>query len=74
MSNEFKIRAYTKKELALCYFPQSENPHSAVNRLIVWVNRCAPLKAALEARGYRKTAKWFNPLEVRLIVEHLGEP
>lgn len=26
MSNEFKIRAYTKKELALCYFPQSENP------------------------------------------------
>lgn len=34
MSNEFKIRAYTKKELALCYFPQSENPHSAVNRLI----------------------------------------
>ncbi len=74
MSNEFKIRAYTKKELALCYFPQSENPHSAVNRLIAWVNRCTPLKAALEARGYRKTAKWFNPLEVKLIVEHLGEP
>lgn len=74
MSNEFKIRAYTKKELALCYFPQSENPHSAVNRLIAWVNRCTPLKASLEARGYRKTAKWFNPLEVKLIVEHLGEP
>ena len=45
-----------------------------MNRLIAWVNRCAPLKAALEARGYRKTAKWFNPLEVKLIVEHLCDP
>ena len=24
--------------------------------------------------GYRKTAKWFTSCEVRLIVEHLGEP
>ena len=24
--------------------------------------------------GYRKTAKWFTSREVRLIVNHLGEP
>ena len=24
--------------------------------------------------GYRKTAKWFTSHEVRLIVNHLGEP
>ena len=70
----FVIRAYTKKELALCYFPMAENPHSAVNRLMAWINRCEPLSMALSAQGYKKMARWFSPKEVRLIVEHLGEP
>jgi len=71
---DFKIRSYSKKELALCYFPTSENPHSAVNHLMAWINRCTPLREALEQQGYQKTAKWFSPKEVRMIIDHLGEP
>ena len=44
--NDFKIQPYTKKELALFYFPTAD-PHVAVNRLMSWVNRCKPLHKAL---------------------------
>lgn len=71
--NKFEIQAYTKKELALLYFPSAE-PHVAVNRLMSWVKRCKPLHTALLVQGYRKTAKWLSPREVALVVEHLGEP
>ncbi len=40
--DEFKVRSYTKKELALFYFPYA-SPHTAVNRLMRWINRNAPL-------------------------------
>ena len=72
-TSAFKIQPYTKKELALLYFPTSD-PHTAVNRLMSWVNRCKPLHTALLDQGYQKTAKWLSPREVRLITEHLGEP
>ena len=72
--DKFPIRSYTKKELAFCYFPTAENPHSAVNHLMSWINRCTPLRNALEEQGYQKTSKWFSPREVKLITEHLGEP
>ena len=71
--NKFEIQAYTKKELALLYFPSAE-PHTAVNRLMSWVKRCKPLHMALIAQGYKKTSKWLSPREVALVVEHLGEP
>ena len=71
---QFTIRSYTKSELALLYFPTTSDPHVAVNRLMSWIHRCQPLLAALQAGGYRKTAKWLSPREVRLIVDHLGEP
>ena len=35
---DFKIRMYTKKELALMYFPESM-PRTAVNHLMVWIRR-----------------------------------
>ena len=69
--NKFEIQAYTKKELALLYFPSAE-PHTAVNRLMSWVKRCKPLHMALIAHGYKKTAKWLSPREVALVVEHWG--
>lgn len=72
--DKFPIRSYTKKELAFCYFPTAENPHSAVNHLMRWINNCTPLRKALEEQGYQKTAKWLLPREVRLIIEYLGEP
>lgn len=73
MMNKFEIRGYTKKELALCYFPYS-TPHTAVNHLVAWINRCTPLQEALRDQDYKKSAKWLSPREVRMIVEYLGEP
>lgn len=70
----FNIRAYTKKELALLYFPTAQSPHTAVNHLMAWVRRCTELTRKLEAMGMQKRAKSFTPREVRAIVEYLGEP
>lgn len=72
MSN-FKIKAYTKKELACLYFPDS-NPRSATNHLMSWVRTDSELSKALEQMGYRKQDKCFTPREVRAIVEEFGEP
>ena len=73
MENDFVIRAYTKKELALCYFPDS-NPRTAVNHLMSWIQRCTSLWEQLQQMGYIATSKAFTPRQVRAIVEMLGEP
>ena len=70
---EFKIRIYTKKELALMYFPQS-SPRTAVNHLMAWINLCTPLLSELEQTGYQKRNKAFSPKQVKAIVDYLGEP
>lgn len=72
--DNFKIRSYTKKELALLYFPTASTPHAAVNHLMAWIKRCYDLCESLTEIGYQKNAKYFTPREVRLIVEYLGEP
>ena len=70
---DFKIRMYTKKELALMYFPES-NPRTAVNHLMAWIRLCTPLWDELLKMGYCKTSKSFSPKQVKAIVEYLGEP
>ena len=72
--SDFPIRAYSKKELALCYFPTSTNPHTAVNHLMAWVRRNSELWDELCAMGYQPSSKWLSPREVREIVRYLGEP
>lgn len=76
MANDkpFTLRCYSKKELALMYFPNSTTPHAAVNHLMAWINRCVQLKGALIAMGYRKNDKFFTPRQVAEIVAQLGEP
>lgn len=69
---EFIIRTYTKKELALMYFPESY-PRTAVNHLMAWIHLCTPLWNELLDMGYRKTSKVFSPKQVKAIVEYLGE-
>ena len=73
MNSEFKIRAYTKKELALMYFPDS-SPRTAVNHLMSWIHRCTLLWQQLQEMGYSTTSKAFTPRQVKAIVEQLGEP
>lgn len=72
--NRFVIRAYSKKELALMYFPDTDNAHTAVNHLMAWINSSRFLPAKLEETGYRKSCKVFNPRQVRAIVDEFGEP
>lgn len=71
---DFMPRAYGKSELALLYFPTASSGHTAVNHLMSWINRCQPLKMALADVGYVKSAKYFTPKEVALIVDYIGTP
>ncbi len=73
MENEFKMRQYTKKELALMYFPDS-TPRTAVNHLMAWIRRCTPLYQELLSSGYQTYCKGFTPRQMKAIVEYLGEP
>ena len=71
--DKFTIKAYSKKELALMYFPDS-NPRTAVNHLMSWIRQCTQLWDELQTPGYSTTSKSFTPRQVRAIVEQLGEP
>ena len=73
METDFVIRAYTKKELALLYFPDS-NPRTAVNHLMSWIRNCKQLWQQLQEMGYCVSSKAFTPRQVKAIVEQLGEP
>ena len=70
---KFPIRVYSKKKLALCYFPNSL-PRTANNHLIKWINQNNELLRLLDAAGYRKKSKSFSPRQVELITDFLGSP
>ena len=67
------LRSYTKQELALLYFPDSD-PDVARAHLMRWIVRCTQLYEQLKKSGYTKNCKEFNPLQVSYIFFHLGEP
>ncbi len=71
--DNFVIRAYSKKELALMYFPDSM-PGTAVKHLMVTIRRNDMLWDELQAMGYNKRRKTFTPREVRAICDWLGAP
>jgi len=68
------IRTYSKSELALMYFPNSNNSHSAVNLFMSRLSRYPDIIKELERMGYRKTDKLFTPRMVAYLFEELGEP
>ena len=70
---KFPIRVYSKKELALCYFPNSL-PRTACNHLIKWINQNNELLKQLNDAGYDKKSKSFSPRQVELITDFLGTP
>ena len=69
----FRYRAYGKSELALLYMPYIQ-PDSAVKQLKRWIALKPGLSEALHASGLTPNAKQFNPAQVRLITDALGEP
>ena len=68
-----RIRIYSKQELALMYFPEAK-PHTAVNHLMRWINRCGQLRSELEAAHYCPSNRHFTARQVQLIVDFLGPP
>jgi hypothetical protein len=69
----FKIRSYSKKELALMYFPDS-TPRVAVNHLRALIRRNDMLWDELQKTGYKNTSKVFTPRQVEAIVDWIGAP
>ena len=59
---ETKLRPYTKKELALMYFPDS-TPETAVKHLKMMIRSNDMLWDELQEMGYNKRRKTFTPRE-----------
>ena len=66
-------RAYSKKELALLFFPDS-TPRVAVNHLMALIRRNDMLWDELQKTGYKTSGKTFTPRQVQAIFEWLGAP
>jgi hypothetical protein len=71
--NTFPIRAYTKKELALLFFPDS-TPETAVKHLMALIRRNDMLWDELQSASYYPKCKTFTPRQVQSIVDWLGAP
>jgi len=69
----FRIRSYSKKELAICYFPGSM-PETAVKHLMALIRRNDMLWDELQAMGYYPKSKTFTPRQVQAIIDWLGAP
>ncbi|MDO4161372.1 MAG: DUF4248 domain-containing protein [Prevotellaceae bacterium] len=67
------IKSYTKRELALMYFPNVD-AHTATTRLARWIRRCEPLFEKLVSDNYKVKARILTRRQVALIIEYLGEP
>ena len=72
-SGSFKVRPMSKMELAMAYAPNL-TPQGAVNRLMDWIRHNPELTDMLLRSGYRKSQKLFTSLQVRYIIDYLGEP
>lgn len=72
--SHFRIRPYSKRELARFYFPDTANDESAVANLRNLTRRVPGLDKELKATGYKPRDKIFTPKQVGILVRYLGEP
>ena len=70
--NEFKIRAYGRMELAQLYSPTLTDI-AAYRKMKKWISLCPGLLQRLYDLGYESKRRSFTPLEVRVIVDALGD-
>ena len=70
----FRIRPYSKRELARLYFPDTVNDESAVANLRNLIRRVNGLGEELKEAGYKPYDKTFTPKQVGILVHYLGEP
>ncbi|WP_321333928.1 DUF4248 domain-containing protein [uncultured Bacteroides sp.] len=69
----FRIQSYGKSELAALYMPYVARK-SAAETLRKWIAKIPGLTEALEQAGLLPTDRRYTPLQVKLIVDALGEP
>ena len=69
---EFKIRAYGRMELAQLYSPELTGI-AAYRKMNKWIVRCPGLQERLSDLGYQPQHRSYTPLEVRAIVDALGD-
>lgn len=70
----FRIRPYSKRELAMLYFPCTKNGETAVKNLHNLMHRNPDLMKELAEARYQPRCRIVTPLQVRIIVRYLGEP
>lgn len=70
---DFKFRTYGWQELAILYAPELTS-ESAGKRLSKWVAYNPQLTEALQCAGWRKGKKILTPLQVKVLIQYLGEP
>lgn len=69
----FRVRAYSKAELAALYNP-NECITVSLQILSRWIRKNPTLMKELAEINYNKFRRGFTPKEVELIVKHLGTP
>lgn len=70
---EFQYRMYGKSELALKYCPHL-SASAARRKLMQWIELQPQLVEDLQHLGLVENSRCFTPIQVRLIVEAIGEP
>ncbi len=73
MEETFKIRAYGYGELAQLYFPNVTKKSASV-QLRRWILKNEFLHSKLKGNGFQSCQKILTPLQVAIVIEHLGEP
>lgn len=73
MQSEFQLKSYGWQELAILYAP-GLTPHSAAKRLTKWVLVNQDLYDRLLRVGWKAGSRLLTPIQVRVIVDTLGEP
>ncbi|MDD2954462.1 MAG: DUF4248 domain-containing protein [Parabacteroides sp.] len=70
----FRIRPYSKRELAKLYFPDTVNEESAIANLRNLIKHNPDLLAELKGAHYKTHNKIFTPKQIGIIAQYLGEP
>lgn len=70
----FRIRPYSKRELAMLYFPMTKRPSAAVANLRNLMMGCKELMDELKACRYSSHCRLLTRRQVAVIVDYLGEP
>lgn len=71
--NQFVVRTYLKVELAKLYNPHMSD-EGALRKMRRWINHQPELRKQMRALQISPSDRQYTPRQVRLIVQHLGEP